>query len=564
MDIQQEVPTSSGANMTPNTRRRTATRKAGGSQRTTLLIFLVLFFMSCLSMLQHSVHIGMAGSNRRQQGGASGAGGGTVHEALRAFKKGNPNIHQGTPSEAFSPRSPTKKPKSPEGMDQPDQPEQQRSQQIQRIRSEYQDDDDPNLLDQSDQAPIPNPPLPDGNTTFSACLLVMDDNHRLVEWLAYHYHVLPLRYLIIAVDPRSRTSPVPVLNAWRRMGMFVRQWQDMDFMREDLAQHPVTDHDELHVKRDRHRMRQKVFYQQCLQQAKDDDRTWVSLIDTDEFLTYNHKGGAAYQQWEKRQQKLHKRSVNWEQKRIRPSQTPPTTADPGALLPYIRQEAAAGRQFFNRSCISCPRLLFVAKESTLEEREKDVPKNASLHAHRLDTLRYRVHAERQDFVKNGLSKSLLDVSRIDTFPRIQTLHRPIKTICPAPWRNEWDSGLRINHYLGSWEAYSFRDDSRRGGERSFEAWAFKAQDADETDDNIRPWVGGFVQEHGPTKAKQLLKGSGLPRGYLPISQKNWTFSFVDKILSSNQTDGNNPSQIAFDNFVRDYHLFHNRTAEGIV
>jgi hypothetical protein len=31
------------------------------------------------------------------------------------------------------------------------------------------------------EEPIPNPVPADGNTTFSACLLVMDDNHRLVE-----------------------------------------------------------------------------------------------------------------------------------------------------------------------------------------------------------------------------------------------------------------------------------------------------------------------------------------------------------------------------------------------
>jgi hypothetical protein len=31
------------------------------------------------------------------------------------------------------------------------------------------------------EEPIPNPIPADGNTTFSACLLVMDDNHRLVE-----------------------------------------------------------------------------------------------------------------------------------------------------------------------------------------------------------------------------------------------------------------------------------------------------------------------------------------------------------------------------------------------
>ena len=37
-------------------------------------------------------------------------------------------------------------------------------------------------------------------------------------------------------------------------------------------------------------------------------------------------------------------------------------------------------------------------------------------------------------------------------------------------------------------AYSYRDDARRGGERSREGWEFKARDADDTDDNIRPWV----------------------------------------------------------------------------
>ena len=159
-----------------------------------------------------------------------------------------------------------------------------------------------------------------------------------------------------------------------------------------------------------------------------------------------------------------------------------------------------------------------------------------------------LNAQRQDFVKNGLSKSILDVSRIDSFPRIQSLHRPIKTLCTAPWKDDWDSGLRINHYLGSWEAYSFRDDSRRGGERSVEGWAFKAQDADETDDIIRPWIGGFVQAHGAEKAKTLLQGAGLPRGYNADKNRNWTIMFLDEILSVNQTKGND-NRVAFDNFV---------------
>ena len=315
------------------------------------------------------------------------------------------------------------------------------------------DSDDPSFIDIQNESPIANPtPMPDGNSTFGACLLVMDDNHRLVEWMAYHYHVLPLRFLIIAVDPRSRTSPTHVLNRWRNMGVHIEEWDDYKFLKADIAKNVVPDDAELQIKRDRHRIRQKNFYRECLMYSKQMNRTWVTLIDTDEFLTYNHMGGTEFEEWEKVQQKLHGESRFAKEKRIRPSKAPPTVAEPGKLIEYIRQEQQAGTNpdFFNKPCISCPRLQFGAQESTEKERNQDIDPNV-INADRLDTLRFRKHAHRQDFVKNGLSKSIMDVSVMDKFPRIQSLHRPIKTICSAPWKNDWDSGLRINHYLGSWE-----------------------------------------------------------------------------------------------------------------
>jgi hypothetical protein len=36
--------------------------------------------------------------------------------------------------------------------------------------------------------------------TFSACILFMDDNPRLVEWLVYHFFALNLREVVVAVD----------------------------------------------------------------------------------------------------------------------------------------------------------------------------------------------------------------------------------------------------------------------------------------------------------------------------------------------------------------------------
>ncbi|KAG7345954.1 hypothetical protein IV203_005021 [Nitzschia inconspicua] len=442
------------------------------------------------------------------------------------------------------------------------------------------DTDDTFSIDQPED-PISNPPLSDGNSTFSACLLVMDDNHRLTEWLAYHYHVLPLRTLLVAVDPRSKTSPTKVLNRWRKMGLYIEEWNDQQFLKPEIANNVIPDDAELQIKRDRHRIRQKNFYRKCLETFKRMDRTWVTLIDTDEFLMYNHRA-ERYEEWEQQQQQVHT-ARQYKGRRIALSQPPPSPADPGGMIRYLHREQVAGHPYFQPPCISCPRLQFGAKESTHDETYYKVPPPILQTADRLDTLRYRKHAERQDFVKNGLSKSILDVSRIDKFPRIQSLHRPIKEICSAPWKDEWSSGLRINHYLGSWEAYSFRDDSRRGGERSYEGWVFKAMDADETDDNIRPWIRGFVETYGPDKSKELLQGSGLPpQGYQPASNPNnnnhnsnnknnnydknalnWTILFLDEILAVNETKGND-NRVAFDSFVRDFHLRKNLSLEGIL
>ena len=434
-----------------------------------------------------------------------------------------------------------------------------------------------------------------------------DDNHRLVEWLAYHYHVLPLRFLIVAVDPRSHTSPTTVLNRWRRLRqqryptnnynnnnatptsreeeMYIEEWTDEDILPPSLAHNTIPHNATLQLKRDRHRVRQRLFYQKCLMYCKEHARTWVTLIDTDEYLMYNHKGGGGneqYQQWEKEQrQKLrHYQDGRFAHKiRIPLSQPPPTPAQEGAMMHYIRHEQASGHVFFQRPCISIPRLQFGAIEEQVKSDRKQQQQQQqgnsitnSILVDRLDTLRFRKHAPRQDFVKNGLSKSILDVSRIETFPKIQSLHRPIKTLCSAPWKDDWDSGLRINHYLGSWEAYSFRDDSRRGGERSFEGWAFKAQDVEETDDNIRPWIDGFIEKHGEENAKELLRGAGLPKGFhtknaakgdIGGSEKNWTIMFLDEILSVNETKGND-ARVAFDTFVRDFHFNKKQSTRGLV
>lgn len=66
----------------------------------------------------------------------------------------------------------------------------------------------------------------------SACLLVNDENPRLPEWIAYHYHILPLRSLTITVDPASRSSPKEILDRWQDMdmGLDVQLWDEDRYM----------------------------------------------------------------------------------------------------------------------------------------------------------------------------------------------------------------------------------------------------------------------------------------------------------------------------------------------
>ena len=65
----------------------------------------------------------------------------------------------------------------------------------------------------------------------SACLIIKDENPRLIEWIAYHYQVLPLKHLIITSDPSAITSPTTILNRWRKdlPDLEIIEWNDQDY-----------------------------------------------------------------------------------------------------------------------------------------------------------------------------------------------------------------------------------------------------------------------------------------------------------------------------------------------
>jgi hypothetical protein len=59
----------------------------------------------------------------------------------------------------------------------------------------------------------------------------MDDTIKLTEWLAYHYTVLPLSHLIVAIDPASvlTTEIQAVLKLWKTR-IHVKVWTNDTWM----------------------------------------------------------------------------------------------------------------------------------------------------------------------------------------------------------------------------------------------------------------------------------------------------------------------------------------------
>ena len=179
----------------------------------------------------------------------------------------------------------------------------------------------------------------DGGTAF--CLLTLDDNDIMSEWVGYHYHVFKMRRLIVAVDPNNKITPWEVLRPWTAEGsngafdLKIEVWENDKFMPDyfqndytryekqarfvvdpedadkqtgtaadiDLKLVSTQYHNETFTKEhpdevrtairkvNDHRFRQKYFIYKCFNQIKeerkDSDITWAVHIDTDEYLVPN-------------------------------------------------------------------------------------------------------------------------------------------------------------------------------------------------------------------------------------------------------------------------------------
>ncbi|KAG7357844.1 hypothetical protein IV203_014431 [Nitzschia inconspicua] len=372
------------------------------------------------------------------------------------------------------------------------------------------------------------------NESFSACLLTMEDDAigLLHEWLAYHYTKLPLRRLIVANDPRSRTVPHSVLERWHDK-ITISEWTDHDYfpvsyrraiLNKNYHKNQSSTFDPWTTL---HRFRQRFFFFKCLRQLKREGRTWVALIDSDEFLqspnprwrylpnimattttkTTTTKTMMAQDNHDVTKKDNHSMILVWSSWTVmdflhRLHNHPPTT----------------------QPCISVPRLLFGTKplDTTTtttttvlqQQQHRLVDKTLdSISMSRKDfvTLQWQWHGRIDDTTLNRAGKAIVDVSQIpfSVMDLNRTdIHRPVMDYCSAEsvWNTNTESFLILHHYIGSWEQWSFRSDPRQT--RTKERYdKYKTLDV-EHDDSITSWLDEFVQQVGIETAKVLLEGTG--------------------------------------------------------
>lgn len=357
--------------------------------------------------------------------------------------------------------------------------------------------------------------------SLAACLLIKDDNDILDEWIAYHYHVWNLRHLLVAVDPSSRTSPRATLTRWTEVtDLDVRVWDDVDYLPESFrtlgyhippryvsgdaqrSQWHVGHESAAQVVADRtrinnHRYRQVTLLTHCYRHWRERNATWVLHVDTDEYLTLNPI-----------RRRLHTTAGS--------PVVPVKLVQPGCLFRFwnalLRDNVQARAANAHHSCVSMPRLLFGAMETNRSVvTTTTTAGTAAANPQRFETLRWRYHAAYNDTVHNAQPKTLVDVSRVpahdELWQQAFSIHRPSKVLCrrieQLNLRTPNRYPLAVFHYLGTWERYVARNDTRRS-RRVYDAKA-AAGAGGRPEDSMEDWFDGWVHDVGIETARYLLR-----------------------------------------------------------
>jgi hypothetical protein len=262
-----------------------------------------------------------------------------------------------------------------------------------------------------------------------------------------------------------------------------------------------------------HRFRQITFVTACLKHVRTLGGSYTIHIDTDEYVVVNPILRQRY--YRRLQQLLEEQQNNYitstDENAVfiaRPSRPMPLNitpvSEPNAILSILQQIESNKRRRKNANlpCLSMPRLLFGSEEDHPMVQDLAMPRQ-------LETLRWKYHTAYDDVERNAQPKVIVDVSKVrqddEMFrPKAFSIHRPSKRLCRRIDQLDMTMTpqypLVVNHYVGTYERYMGRNDTRRSQRR----YEFKAHVKNGTDTWIQSWYQGFIRIHGVEMTNRLL------------------------------------------------------------
>lgn len=369
------------------------------------------------------------------------------------------------------------------------------------------------------------------NKTMSGCLLLLDDTIRLVEWLAYHYTVLPLRHLVVALDPKSKRQDevFKIIENWSGLINITTYTNDTWLTlgpEEGWGRQIYADNGRTRgwwknkqgdtYRSQAHKRRQNFFFAFCQRElyATQND-SWAVFSDSDEFLVFNyrHKGQEDPTTYDTVNELRTREDIDEERSKNLPIRD---------RLPRLDEEVTVADFLFDLEsnvvakegpehrprCINVPHLQFSSHESNYSAIAKDVPEEADPSA--LITLRQRMTGP----MNGAFSKAILNFASAHSidwfkFESVVNVHTPNRRMCGRKGRtgsgtDYMGAFFRLNHYrAGTLETYVERSGDYRGGS----LWRFyKDRNFDPVgeNDDVRLWVRWFVKKVGSERSKKLL------------------------------------------------------------
>lgn len=359
---------------------------------------------------------------------------------------------------------------------------------------------------------------------FAACLIVQDDTIKLYEWISYHYTMLPLTSLIIAISPESSNHSIreihQLVTRWNdaTLNLNITLWKADQLPMNYTFQSSLAGSSPTYI----HDYRQQNFAVSCTNHYRKLQREqYLLLVDTDEFVIYNpimplenlthypvfpesvFQGGPYFTGIERRKKdRLHAIPIRkWE--------IPYALEQRQTILEFIHNQKRNTNQTYFPNPNGCTRLVGLRYGTNIS-----------------NTLKYSSILMTQTFLhheqyKDHWSKVIIDVTTIidQDLEYVETMHNPFPRRCGRNGKKssgmDFSSAiLRIAHYVGSLESWMERSiGNEENGvilvrAMNEESWKKRNDQGKpyhlEMDWSMTRWVDAFTSIVGKDMADDLL------------------------------------------------------------